>query len=60
MMPHREELLIRDEKTGITKPKEEWKRQRFRTCGRALREMQYSAVTVFTGIIFIGVFFVTI
>jgi hypothetical protein len=59
-MPHREELLIRDEKTGIARPKEEWKRQRFGTWGGALREVQYSAVTVFTGIIFIGAFFVTI
>ncbi len=56
-MPDREELLVRDPKTGIARPKEEWKRQRY--AKRAFwHEMQYSGVTVFTGVIFIGSFFV--
>ena len=38
-MPQREELLVRDEKTGTVRQKEEWKRQRFGIWGAVLREM---------------------
>ncbi len=58
-MPDREELLDRDEKTGVTRPKEEWKKQRYGACS-FWREVQYSGVTIFTAVIFFGSFFVTI
>lgn len=56
-MPDREELLDRDPKTGIARPKERWKKQRY---GKKTfwHETQYSLVTIFTAVIFFGSFFI--
>lgn len=56
-MSEREELLDRDPKTGIARPKEHWKKQRY---GKKTfwHEMQYSGVTIFTAVVFFGAFFV--
>jgi hypothetical protein len=56
-MPEREELLDRDLKTGIARPKEMWKKTRY---GKWTfwHEMQYSGVTIFTAFVFVGAFFV--
>lgn len=58
-MPEREELLDRDLKTQIARPKECWKTQRYER-GSFWHELQYSGVTVFTGVIFVGAFFISI
>ncbi|KAH6662095.1 nucleotide-diphospho-sugar transferase [Halenospora varia] len=56
-MPDREELLERDVKTGIARPKESWKKTRY---GKLTfwHETQYSGVTIFTSVVFFGAFFV--
>jgi len=56
-MPAREELLDRDPKTGIARPKEEWKRKRYRRWS-VWHELQYSGITIYTAVVFVGSFFV--
>jgi hypothetical protein len=53
-MPDREELLIRDPKTGIARPKEEWKRKRY--SNTFWLEMQLSGITIYVTVIFLGTF----
>lgn len=53
-MPDREELLERDEKTGVARPKTYWKGQRWRKWG-FWHETQYTICTLYTtGIFIIG------
>ena len=54
-MPTREELIDRDEKTQIARPKQAWKQQRW---GKWTfwHEFQYTACTIYTTVIFIGSF----
>ena len=56
-IPDRGDLLERDPKTGIARPKDRWKKQRY---GRATLwyELQYSGITIYTAVIFFGSFFV--
>jgi hypothetical protein len=56
-MPDREELLDRDSKTGIARPKEHWKKQRYAKTS-FWHETQYSGVTIFTAVVFFGAFFI--
>jgi hypothetical protein len=56
-MPEREELLDRDPKMGIARPKEHWKKQRYAKT-TFWHETQYSGVTIFTGVVFLGAFFI--
>ena len=56
-MPAREELLDMDQKTGIARPKEEWKKQRY-SKKSFWHEIQYSTVTIFTCVVFFESFFV--
>ncbi|RDW76064.1 hypothetical protein BP5796_06885 [Coleophoma crateriformis] len=56
-MPDREDLLDRDPKTGIARPKEHWKKQRYAPT-TFWHELQYSTVTVYTIVLFFGSFFV--
>lgn len=56
-MPDREELLDRDPVTQIARPKEYWKKTRYSPF-TFWHEMQYSGVTIFTAVIFVGAFFV--
>lgn len=56
-MPDREDLLDRDQKTGIARPKESWKKQRY-SKKTFWHETQYSGVTIFTAVVFCGAFFV--
>lgn len=56
-MPDREDLLIRDPKTGVAHPREEWKAQRWNGFSW-FYEMQYSLLTAFTAFIFVGTFFI--
>lgn len=58
-MPDREELLDRDEKTGVARPKEDWKKQRYGAWSFR-KEVQYSGVTIFTAVIFFESFLVNI
>lgn len=56
-MPDREELLERDPKTGIARPKEEWKRKRY-SKKTFWHETQVTCITIYVTVIFIGAFFV--
>ncbi|EON68177.1 hypothetical protein W97_07326 [Coniosporium apollinis CBS 100218] len=56
-VPDREELLDRDPKTGIAHPKPEFKIQRWRKA-TFWHETQYTVITIFTGVIFFGSFFI--
>lgn len=56
-MPDREELLDRDSKTGIARPKEHWKKQRYAKT-TFWHEMQYSTVTAYTILLFACSFFI--
>jgi hypothetical protein len=56
-MPDREELLIRDPKTGIAKPTERWKRKRY-SRKTFWHELQVSGITLYVTVIFLGSFFV--
>lgn len=56
-MPDREQLLDRDPKTGLAQPKEAWKKTRY-SKKTFWHETQYTCVTIFTGVIFFGSFFV--
>lgn len=56
-MPDREELLDRDPDTQIARPKPYWTKQRY-SKWTFWHEMQYSGVTIFTAVIFVGAFFV--
>jgi hypothetical protein len=56
-MPDREELLDRDPVTQIARPKEHWKKTRYSPL-TFWHEMQYSGVTIFTTVIFVGAFFI--
>lgn len=56
-MPEREQLLDRDQKTGIARPKEEWKKQRY-SKKTFWHETEYSGVTIFTSVVFFGAFFI--
>ncbi|KAF7855443.1 hypothetical protein EAF04_010185 [Stromatinia cepivora] len=55
-MPDREELLDRDNKTQIARPKEEWKKARYAKTS-FFHEFQYMLLTGFTGMVFVGAFF---
>ena len=54
-MPDREELLDRDPKTGVARPKEGWKKQRWRK-GTFWHELQWGLCSVYTAVIFAGSF----
>lgn len=56
-MPDREDLLVRDPKTNVARPKKEWTEQRY---GKRsfLHEVQYSGVTAFTAVVFFGAFWI--
>jgi hypothetical protein len=54
-VPDREELLVRDPKTGVARPKEEWKNQRW-TGTTHLQELMYTLATLYTVTLFIGTF----
>lgn len=56
-MPDREELLVRDSKTGIARPKEEWKKKRY-SKKTFWHELQLSGITIYVTVIFLGSFFV--
>jgi hypothetical protein len=56
-MPDREELLDRNPNTGIARPKEQWKKQRYAKT-TFWHETQYSGVTIFTDVVFFGAFFI--
>ncbi|TVY83419.1 Cellulose synthase catalytic subunit [UDP-forming] [Lachnellula suecica] len=56
-MPEREEMLDRDPKTGIARPKESWKKTRY-SKKTFWHETQYSGVTIYTTVVFVGAFFV--
>jgi len=58
-MPPREELLDRDPKTGLARPKEIWKKTRYSKLA-FWHEFQYSFATTFTAMVFVGAFFVII
>lgn len=55
-MPDREDLLIRDQKTGVPHPKPEAKKIAFRSQS-ALFEFEYSFTTLFTTVVFVAAFF---
>jgi hypothetical protein len=54
-MPDREELLERDDVTGIAHPKQEWKDQKW-TAQNHWHELMYLLVTINTLFIFTGSF----
>lgn len=54
-MPDREELLVRDPKSGVARPKEYWKQQRWRRWS-FWHETQWTLCTLYTTVIFIGTF----
>lgn len=56
-MPDREELLDRDPKTGIARPKEHWKKTRY-VKTTFWHELQYTTVTIYTVMLFFASFFV--
>lgn len=56
-MPEREALLMRDSKTGVARPKEEWTRKRYSRTS-IWHELELSAITVYVAIIFLGSLFV--
>lgn len=56
-MPDREELLDRDPKTQIARPKVEWKKQRWDS-SNFMHEAQAQLLTIFTTTIFFGSFFI--
>ncbi|TGO28435.1 hypothetical protein BPAE_0027g00020 [Botrytis paeoniae] len=58
-MPDREELLDRDDKTQIARPKEEWKKARYAKT-TFFHEFQYTLLTAFTCMVFVGAFFIDI
>ncbi|KAG4027879.1 hypothetical protein MFRU_026g00600 [Monilinia fructicola] len=58
-MPDREELLVRDPKTQVARPKEEWKKTRYAKT-TFFHEFQYTLLTGFTCMVFVGAFFISI
>lgn len=58
-MPDREELLDRDPKTGVARPKAHWKKARYSKM-TFWHEFQYTFVTLFTTTLFVGAFFVVL
>lgn len=55
-MPDREDLLERDEVTGIAYPKEDSKKLKWEK-RNVLHEMQYFVLTAYTTMLFVGSFF---
>ncbi|EHY56623.1 hypothetical protein HRR83_002294 [Exophiala dermatitidis] len=55
-MPDREELLIRDQKTGVAHPTPQSKKIAYRSQS-FLFEVEYTVTTVFTALIFVAAFF---
>lgn len=54
-MPDREDMLIRDPKTGVAHPKPEWKAQRWNGFSW-FYELQYTLLTAFTCFVFVATF----
>jgi cellulose synthase/poly-beta-1,6-N-acetylglucosamine synthase-like glycosyltransferase len=52
-MPDREELLLRDSKTGVARPREEWKKKRYSKFA-LWHEMELSVITLYVTVIFLG------
>ena len=56
-MPDREDLLVHDKQTGVAHPMEEAKRVQW-SKSSSLHELQYTLLTAYASVVFVGSFFV--
>lgn len=56
-MPDREDLLVRDKQTGVAHPTKEAKNLQW-SKSRGLHELQYTLLTAYAAVVFVGSFFI--
>jgi hypothetical protein len=56
-MPDREDLLVRDKQTGVAHPTKEAKSLQW-SRSRGLHELQYTLLTAYAAVVFVGSFFI--